>query len=1047
MPENFHFHPGHRVKAPIVRIRDPRKPPRVAQLFWPIFYGLVLAILLLFFLVRMARAGGPAYVAGPSYFDPAVKGLPLTWASGSIRYFTDPGDLSTVLPHSAADAFVADALSRWTLIPTAAVAATQGGVLGEDVSGSNVIVNSDGSITMPADILPGAVTRPLGIVYDADGKVTDALLGAGAGGTANCFTNAVFGGNDNLGSNGQYLHALVIVNGNCALTSDQLPDVKYRLVRVLGRVFGLDWSQVNVNVVSWKPSPPTPEDLAGFPVMHASDRSNCIPISVCYPNADVPKMDDQAALSRLYPITAQNIGNFTGKQLFFETTIRLHGSVRFVDAGGLAAQPMQGVNVVARWIDPTTGVASHAYSAAAVSGILFHGYAGNPVNGDLDGTGQPYDKFGSDDTSLEGSYDLAGLQIPNGGNSAQYQLTVEAVDPFWSVPLQPYGPWQVQPSGAAQPITVTVSKGGDWQQDILLQGSTASPQDWFDPATFVAPAPVPSSGEWVGTLSGYGESDYFRFPGQVNRSLSVEVTALDETGAASETKSLPVIGMWALADPPGTIPPAATPMAFLSSVIAMSQLNVNVLQSTDFRIGISDFRGDGRPDYRYHARLFYGDTVSPERASVRGGTPLAVRGYGFRPGNTATVATAVAPVMSTSANQVMAVAPALPDGVWDVTIFDPATKATSILTAALTYGAGPTDIIRLIAGSNPPTPVGGQAANPIRVKVLAADGVTPVAGASVQFSAVPSVSFDICGGGASCTVYTDDSGDISAGVTVLSTGTTTVTATLAPASYPTPKLVQTTLVGTSSALDLAMVFPYQFIAQGATADIPLSVRVLSNGAPLSGKSVKFQVVSGSGSLTVTNTLSDGNGYVASTLHVSALAKSVQVNACGEPGDVPCVSFYGTMVPASQLKLEPVSGSVQVVDVGQAFAPVIVCVTDSATPPNPVLGASVAFQSMVLRPDDDAPTEQAGDTVVTNPVTPVILSSSLFVAPSTAFGLASLQPTTGVETSAEVDGTATVGSSTLTFELEALATGGMGFSAAGRTKVPAPHRGMRPRTEE
>ena len=240
MPENFHFHPGHRVKAPIVRIRDPRKPPRVAQLFWPIFYGLVLAILLLFFLVRMARAGGPAYVAGPSYFDPAVKGLPLTWASGSIRYFTDPGDLSTVLPHSAADAFVADALSRWTLIPTAAVAATQGGVLGEDVSGSNVIVNSDGSITMPADILPGAVTRPLGIVYDADGKVTDALLGAGAGGTANCFTNAVFGGNDNLGSNGQYLHALVIVNGNCALTSDQLPDVKYRLVRVLGRVFGLD---------------------------------------------------------------------------------------------------------------------------------------------------------------------------------------------------------------------------------------------------------------------------------------------------------------------------------------------------------------------------------------------------------------------------------------------------------------------------------------------------------------------------------------------------------------------------------------------------------------------------------------------------------------------------------------------------------------------------------------------------------------------------------------------------------------------------------------
>src|SRR5262249_17411254 len=142
------------------------------------------------------------------------------------------------------------------------------------------------------------------------------------------------------------------------------------LVRVLGRVLGLDWSQVNLNVVTWKPLP-TQEDLAGFPVMHAADHTNCIPISICYPNEDVPKMDDQAALSRLYPVTSQNVGNFPGKQLFLENTIRLHGSVRFVDAGGLAGQPMQGVNVVARWIDPATGQPSRTWAAAAVSGFLF----------------------------------------------------------------------------------------------------------------------------------------------------------------------------------------------------------------------------------------------------------------------------------------------------------------------------------------------------------------------------------------------------------------------------------------------------------------------------------------------------------------------------------------------------------------------------------------------------------------------------------------------------------------------------------------------------
>ena len=50
------------------------------------------------------------------------------------------------------------------------------------MNGTNVILNPDGTITMPADILPSATATPLGIVYDADGSVTSALLGAGAGG-------------------------------------------------------------------------------------------------------------------------------------------------------------------------------------------------------------------------------------------------------------------------------------------------------------------------------------------------------------------------------------------------------------------------------------------------------------------------------------------------------------------------------------------------------------------------------------------------------------------------------------------------------------------------------------------------------------------------------------------------------------------------------------------------------------------------------------------------------------------------------------------------
>lgn len=52
----------------------------------------VAAIVLL--AVISAFAGGPAYVAGASYFDSSVIGTPLSWPQGPINYYTDQGDLS-----------------------------------------------------------------------------------------------------------------------------------------------------------------------------------------------------------------------------------------------------------------------------------------------------------------------------------------------------------------------------------------------------------------------------------------------------------------------------------------------------------------------------------------------------------------------------------------------------------------------------------------------------------------------------------------------------------------------------------------------------------------------------------------------------------------------------------------------------------------------------------------------------------------------------------------------------------------------------------------
>jgi hypothetical protein len=198
----------------------------------------IVTLALLICTAVVCRAGGPAFVAGSGY-NAGVEGQPLLWANGSVQYFTNPAALSPILTEAQADAFVATAFGTWTSISGVALTATQGGHLAEDVNGSNIQTNGNGVVTAPADITPSATGTPVGIVYDYDGTVTDAILGAGAGALADCFTNAVYGGPDNFSASGNIVHALVVINGVCAATSAQLPDVQYRLVRVLGRVIGL----------------------------------------------------------------------------------------------------------------------------------------------------------------------------------------------------------------------------------------------------------------------------------------------------------------------------------------------------------------------------------------------------------------------------------------------------------------------------------------------------------------------------------------------------------------------------------------------------------------------------------------------------------------------------------------------------------------------------------------------------------------------------------------------------------------------------------------
>ncbi len=126
------------------------------------------------------------------------------------------------------------------------------------------------------------------------------------------------------------------------------------------------------------------------------------------------------------------------------------------------------------------------------------------------------------------------------------------------------------------------------------------------------------------------------------------------------------------------------------------------------------------------------------------------------------------------------------------------------------------------------------------------------------------------------------------------------------------------------------------------------------------------------------------------------------------------------MPASVLQLQPVAGSSQVLGVGANFAPVIVRVTDQATPPDAVLGASVFFQSVVGRSPNDEPIVWISQSGISQPTIPVILSQSQAVVLSDVNGFAAIQPTAGgISGAVLILGSASAGAATLDFALQSL----------------------------
>ena len=69
----------------------------------------------------IAHAGGPKYVAGTSFFNPAALGQPIHWNAGQVNYYVDRGPLNGSVSNLQATAMVDAAAALWSAIMRASM--------------------------------------------------------------------------------------------------------------------------------------------------------------------------------------------------------------------------------------------------------------------------------------------------------------------------------------------------------------------------------------------------------------------------------------------------------------------------------------------------------------------------------------------------------------------------------------------------------------------------------------------------------------------------------------------------------------------------------------------------------------------------------------------------------------------------------------------------------------------------------------------------------------------------------------------------------------
>ncbi len=858
-------------------------------------------------------AGGPKYVAGSTYFNAGLMGQPIHWKNGQLNYFVDQGALSPSLNNQQASAMVDAAAAYWSAVPTAAVALTDAGPLNEDVNGANIAV-TNGVITAPADVTPSATAYPLAVVFDYDGTVINAIFGAGASDPTDCRNNVLFQWLDNLNTDTTIAHGVIVLNGLCANTSQQIALMNADLERAFGRILGLDYAQA------------TDYGAGGTGTNWAIMQP---PPGVLSPGLNPLQSDDVAALSRIYPVTASNQASFPGKQLTAANTISMQGTLTFKNGVG-----MQGVNVVARPLD-ANGNPMNQYAVSFVTGSYFGGNHGNAILGFNDNNGNPLSNFGSNNAALQGFFDLSAIPLPPGLTTVNYQITFEPinVNNILAESVGPYRQGSPLPSGTMPTVTVQgLSAGSAKTMNECITDSAGG----NDSEGIMGPAqalPLPANGMWVAGINQVGQTQWFEFPVRGGRTFTIVAQPLNEADAPSAQKLLPSIGVWDAYDPPGTAPVTYVPSPDAFSP-GESWLRVIANGNDIVRMAVADQRGDGRPDYTYEGWVVYADTVIPDHLPTSGG-PIVINGMGFHLADTVLVGGQAATVTSVSATQITAIAPAAQTGVTgpvDVEVDDAtSTEAGALISGGISYDSGKGDGLHLDTAPMGTVPIGV----PLPFTVTAEEAnLAPAPGVTVTYTVTGGTATLGCGLAVCSVIATGD------GLATMNATANDANLSIITASLTNGASIQAQFSGGTPPY-INAIAPNLYLAAGAQITWTVQALVLNNGVPAPNQNVIWQPGAGTTISGGNITTSNAAGYATMLLTVGPLVEgqSSATTACVN-GTGYCATFTAFGSRPEYATLTPVSGTNQTLAASGTPAPAIARVYDMNG--NQMAGATIIF---------------------------------------------------------------------------------------------------------